>query len=408
MGKFLVKIPVDYVKNDNGDNTLQYRIYELSNEDSYKRYSEYTRITEEVFMSNKPSLIDIKRRIKTYIDLAIVNNYYLDYFMNNQWILKYADKFDLNRLLSCDDFEVSYFITNYPKSGFIKDNTRRIYEEQRKFPVWEKSRVQYQKEFINLLIIDDKDTFDDKLRVMIGYDNNFFKNVIRENIWLLMFSSDEVRKYVMDSLKIPYEEIDVIDECANFNNGSAKLGLSKKNIPSSLAVKYLRQNDEIINLFIDYENSFEQNLLSYYYNHSKTKLGVDENDLLRNNLWILEFASVQVKLQLYDYLGVSELRKSKKKITLNVKLVGNASGDVITKKLVSDQVYIDEEELMLFDKLNIKLHEVLPRGLEVINEEAIAEFINSDEHVLKYWPWLSDLVINPKLVLNIMKDKKRK
>lgn len=297
-----IKIPVDYIKV-NEEPKLLYRVLQ-TNENNKSRY--------EYYINNIHILFSEPQHLKQRLHDMIYNDdkMILDFLSNNQWILRFASKEDISYLCNNINFSIQKVFVDVPYSAYVDDNNKRVYTKKASVPIWQKSKYNKQNNLITWLFTDKLNNFDERIEALILSDKKQAVTILYENPWMIEFISLEKRHKIMDKIGMNKMKIDKIlgyDEDYN---------LIKKPvyIPLSMSYQYLNKEAELEKLYNS--DNLENSIVEYVLEHSLQCRVYDENDLIRNNIWLLNFLSDESKEKVYKLLQLETNNLDEKKASL--------------------------------------------------------------------------------------------
>ncbi len=402
MSKVKIKVPVDYEYSaEFKKSVFQYDTIDID-ENSLDKYKRFSRTLERIFSEDEPHAI--ARKIRKLVEEAYYNDEIVDFFNSNQWLLRFAYSSDVVSITSEDNFHTITEVVDFPEGCYIDSEVRKVFTKKINVPIWRKKKALKTKNFIEWLILDDKNTLAEKIEASMLSDYKGTRNLLLSNLWLLMKVENRRRAIIMRELNIPFFAVDTIKGIETSEDGSLKYINELSAVPEELALDYEQRNKDLRTLIESPEGTFDNRVLNYYYSHIDSKTMEDSNELLRDNLWLLDYVSSSTREKVLNGLDLSETRKKVKFRTIEKRRV---EGD-----LHSCTIYVDAAYLDYYDKLNRQLLDLVFRKNAPLDELAIAEFIKSDETVLKLWPWLSEYVTDPTYIVGILeafttKEKKR-
>ncbi len=392
-----IKIPVSYEKTTNTDKKhLIYKLIDISKEEE-KRYQNYCRLIEGIFDHPKDSkeLVVIQKKLNVIINESKSSTFLLEFLTDNQWLLEFARKNDIEQLLNTKGFSVHNCMVDFPVDAYIASDYKKIFEGRVSAPIWEKNKIKFQGQVIRWLFLDEKNTFEDRLNSVLLSSLDYIKNVVIDNIWVMMFLDNERRIKIMETYNIPYKNVvAIIPDSNSYNLFSKEKRIA---VPDELCSNYISFYHDIKQVFYLPLKDVQDALLQYCYKHSKLYRSEQEFDPLRQNLWILDFMDSKSKEKTLHLLGILPHKKI-------MTVMPNNSRN----KLYSKQVSVNPKEYENYETMNQQLLAILSNGMDKINEEEVFEFIINNEGALQMWPWLSEYIENPDLKVRIIEKEARK
>ena len=379
----LTRLAVNYVNNANtNEKHLLYRSIDVD-EKEIEKYKNYDETFIYIFSSDH-----ISSKIHSLVSMVKTSPKVYEFIFNNQWILGYAASADI-QVLKDAGMPITITVMDVVSDAYIDDKYNAVYYSKKSIPTYSKSYHKYMNNIITWLFTAKVNTFDERLDVLT-LTNNKALQVIKDNPWILMYTDNENRLRMMHKLSMPFTKMDVI---TGFNQKAQAENLF---IPLSLKPVYESWNHDIIEILKPGEETIDVKLSRYCYEHSAYYRIEDNNSMLRNNLWLLDFVEEPyTKKRILELLGLEEVVETKKMISICPK--DNRTG------LFSNQLEIDIKDYKTYKALNRKLLQLFQKGENEIDEHDLVSFINSDTRVLDTWPWLVNYVTNPSLIMGIRK-----
>lgn len=302
-----IKIPVNYVKTKDGEDTLIYSTIETL-ESNVAKYGADCKRIEEIFADINNSYEIIGTRIRKIIELSSSEADLLRFLMDNEWILRFAYKSDLDNLLANPKFILIKENVKIPYDAYISQDNGILFTTVKQVPVWKKRKLNYQFSIIEWLVMDNHNTFEERLNALILGDFKLSKEILTKNEWLLMFINNEERVEIMEKLNIPMTVINRTVDCDHLKN----LKKRKISIPVTLSSKYQTMELEL-NEILSTDN-LDETLINYAYNHSLNTCINDENYLLRENLWLLKLVDSSIRYQIMEILNIQNNSKKRNQL----------------------------------------------------------------------------------------------
>ncbi len=368
------KIPVDYVKDKEGHDTLIYCMIETLASNAPK-YKEDRMIIEKIFADINYDYKKIGQRIKKIIGLSFDNPNLLRFLMAHEWILRFAYKNDLALLLTNHNFIIAKENVKVPYDAYISTNDSVLFTKVEQVPVWEKRKVNYQTSIIEWLVTDKHNTFGERLSALILGDFKLALEILTNNEWLLMFVDEQDRIDIMNQCHIPITTTNKVIGCDHARN----LVKKKMTIPTTLIPKYRWMERELERIVA--HNDLDEFLINYAYNHSLNNCINDDNYLIRENLWLLQLVDIHTKSQLMHILNI-ENRDSKKKYIITV------APNHDNKEFILYHLPVSVHDYDQYHELNEKLFALISK--ENFSLRELEKFTQSSPLTLKLWPWLND------------------
>ncbi len=369
-----IKIPVNYVKTKDGEDTLIYSTIETL-ESNVAKYGADCKRIEEIFADINNSYEIIGTRIRKIIELSSSEADLLRFLMDNEWILRFAYKSDLDNLLANPKFILIKENVKIPYDAYISQDNGILFTTVKQVPVWKKRKLNYQFSIIEWLVMDNHNTFEERLNALILGDFKLSKEILTKNEWLLMFINNEERVEIMEKLNIPMTVINRTVDCDHLKN----LKKRKISIPVTLSSKYQTMELEL-NEILSTDN-LDETLINYAYNHSLNTCINDENYLLRENLWLLKLVDSSIRYQIMEILNIQNNSKKKKSI---ITLVPNFDSNEFN--LCHLSVSVDDYDK--YHELNEQLFMLISK--ESFSLRELENFVHRSPLTLKIWPWLND------------------
>lgn len=371
------KIPVDYVKDKDGNDTLMYRMIETleSNVDKYKQ--DCVKI-EKIFADVNNNYHKIAKQLKEIIEQSFDDVRKLQLLLDYEWILRFAYKSDITLLLTNSKFIITKENVKIPYDAYVSSEYNMLFIKIDKVPIWETRKINYQTSIIEWLIMDKHNNFRERLSALILGDFKLAVEILTKNEWLLMFVSEQERIDIMNKCQISMTTINRIIGCDH----DKKLIKTKMIIPLNLLDKYQLMEQEIQNIII--QNNLDETLINYAYNHSAHNGINDDNYLLRENLWLLKLVDANTKQQLIELLNIRG-SDTKKKYIITV------APDCDSKQFVLYHLPVSAKDYDKYHELNEQLFALISK--EQFSLQELEKFINSNPLTLKIWPWLNDYSI---------------
>lgn len=403
MSKVKVIVPVDYDFSETlKRNVLSYDEV-LVDEEQEEEYSRFQSIASEVFTVDDPHVI--ARKLRKLIEDSYFYDDIMNFFNKNQWILRFAYASDVASIMNDESFVISKKTVDFPKGCFIDSKTRKVFTRKIEIPVWRNAKVLKIKGFIEWLVMDDKNTLGEKIEASLLSNYDETRSLLINNLWLLMKVENKRRINIMRSINIAFSTVVMIVGIDVREDGSIEYVKESVAVPEEISLDYEQRNREIMMLLESSEGTYDERILKYYYDHIDSVNKENNNELICDNIWLLEHASSRTREIIFNGLCLSESRKTVKFRTVEKRRVEN--------DIHSCMIDVDPEDLERYENLNKQLYTLILRRnpSQPLNEEEVAEFIKSDEDVLKLWPWLIDYVTNPVYIVEILesfkKEKKR-
>ena len=376
----LTRLAVNYVNNpDTNKKQLLYRTIDIE-ESEIAKYKNYDETFKFIFGST-----DIRSKLHSLIGMASTSKKVYDFIFHNQWILGYASSADI-QVLDNMGMPITTMVIDIVGDAYIDDKYCATYTKKKSIPTYAKGYYRYMNEIITWLFKANVNTFNERLDVLT-LTNKKASDVIKDNPWILMYTDNENRLRIMKKLVIPFTQMELT---TGFNQKEMVF------IPFLLKPVYDAWNHDILEIIKPGEETVDVKLSRYCYEHSAYYRTEDDNSMLRNNLWLLDYVEEPyTKKRILELLGLVGVVETKKLISISPK--ENKIG------LFSNQLEIDINEYKSYKGLNRKLLQLFQRGENEVDEMELVEFINSDERVLETWPWLVNYVTNSSLITDIRK-----
>ena len=376
----LTRLAVNYVNNpDTNKKQLLYRSIDIEDSERAK-YKNYDETFNYIFGSS-----NIGSKIHTLIGMASTSKSVYEFILHNQWILGYATGADIQTLVK-SGMPLTTMVIDTVSDAYIDDKYCATYMKKKSIPTYSKGYYRYMNDIITWLFTSKTNNFDERLDVLT-LTGKKASDVIKDNPWILMYTDNENRLRIMRKLVIPFTRMAIVT------------GLNQHEmifLPLSLKPVYEGWNRDILEIIRPSEETIDVKLSRYCYEHSAFFRTEDDNSMLRNNLWLLDYVEEPyTKKRILELLGLVNVVETKKLISISPK--ENKIG------LFSNQLEIDVDEYKTYKSLNRKLLQLFQRGENEVDEYDLVDFINSDDRVLETWPWLVNYVTNPSLITDIRK-----
>lgn len=368
------KIPVNYVKTKDGVDTLIYSTIETLESKTTKYEADCERI-ESIFADINMNYKIIGTRIKKIIELSSSEPNLLRFLMDNEWILRFAYKSDLDSLLNNPKFILTKENVKIPYDAYISKNSGILFTTIKQVPVWEKRKLNYQFSIIEWLVTDNHNSFEERLNALILGDFKLAQEILTTNEWLLMFINNNERVEIMKQFNISMTTINRTIDCDHLMN----LTKRKVVIPATLISKYQTMELELNKILST--NNLDETLINYAYNHSLNSCINDDNYLLRENLWLLKLVDSNIRCQIMEILNIENNKKKNKSI---ITLAPNYANNEFNLYHLS--VSVDDYDK--YHKLNEQLFMLISKGSFSLRD--LEKFVQSSPLTLKIWPWLND------------------
>lgn len=368
------KIPVNYAKAKNGVDTLIYRVIETL-ESKVSNYEKDCKRIESIFADVNMNYKKIGNRIKKIIELSFSDLELLSFLMDNEWILRFAYKKDLDSLLTNPKFIPTKENVKIPYDAYVSENNGVLFTKIKQVPVWEKRKLDYQFSIIEWLVMDNHNTFEERLNALILGDFKLSSEILTKNEWLLMFLDNDERMDIMKQFHIPMTTINRTIDCDHLMN------LTKRNfvIPISLVFKYQLMERELEKILS--ASDLDETLITYAYNHSLNSCINDDNNLLRENLWLLKLVDFNTKYQIMEMLNI-ETNDIKKKSIITL------TPNFVDKKFNLYHLPVSVNDYDKYRELNEQLFMLISKKSFSLRE--LKKFISYSPLTLQIWPWLND------------------
>ncbi len=378
--KFIEKIPVDY--NDSSKH-LVYGIVEVFNDNNTK-YRAYCEQIENLFVSDNVNYI--QKQLHIWISECNDRPDILNFLADNQWILRYATEQDIGILVKNKYFSVHFSKIKMPYDAYIRNNIKKLFFKEISVPIWQQKKIQLEADIIEWLFLDTYNAFDDKFMAIMLSDIIDINIIVKRYPWILMHLSNNKRIDVMRSIHIPFGNLDLP---IGVTGKGSKITFEHKKIaiPAILIRDYLRFSYELERLFKNLDDNFDKAVLEYCYHHSKYYSTNDRRNLLRQNIWVLDFVPPHLKSSVLHLLDLDELTLS----------LDSEKKSVCSQQSIATTINND------YGKLCGKLLALFSSTKEQIDEKTLYNFIMSDKRVLQLWPWLTEYVSNPNLKRQLIK-----
>lgn len=367
------KIPVNYVKTKDGVDTLIYSTIETLESNTTKYEADCERI-ESIFADINMNYKIIGTRIKKIIELSSSEPDLLRFLMDNEWILRFAYKSDLDSLLINPKFIPTKENVKVPYDAYISKNSGILFTMIKQVPVWEKRKLNYQFSIIEWLVTDNHNSFEERLNALILGDFKLAQEILTTNEWLLMFINNNERVEIMRQFNISMTTINRTIGCDHLMN----LTKGKVVIPTTLISKYQTMELELNKILST--NNLDETLINYAYNHSLNSCINDDNYLLRENLWLLKLVDSNIRWQIMEILNIENNNKRKSIITLAPNYANN--------EFNLYHLSVSADDYDKYHELNEQLFMLISKGSFSLRE--LENFIQSNSLILKIWPWLND------------------
>lgn len=403
MSMIKVRVPVDFVYSDElQKNVLKYQAFNVEEKETEKN-DKYEKIIEDIFSVDDAHVI--ARKLRKLISDSYFDDELMRFLNRNQWILRFAYSNDVLSVMNDEDFHVTNVDVDFPYDCYIDSKVRKVFSKKVSLPIWREQKAIRTREFIEWLVLDDKNTLDEKIEAAILSNSKDIKELLVSYPWILMKVESKKRINIMRKLGIDFTFVDMIKGFNENADGSIEYTRETTYVPEDIALSYDYRNDDIKALVEEKTGTFDSRLLDYYYSHFDYKNGEDNNDLLRDNMWLLDHATSRTRQIITDALGLSETRRTVKFRTIEKRKIQN---DFHSCAIDIDPLDLEHYEnlnkqlLLLFSKIGVR---------PSLDEASVAEFIKSDEAVLRIWPWLIEYVTEPNYIVEILnsfdKNKKR-
>ena len=150
-----VKMPVDYVRQPATNQlNLCYRLIDVVDSD-VERYRHYGEIIEDIFAACN----SISTKIADLIDQSQNDPMTLAFLIDNQWLLRFAEDKDVERLVRTPGFNTSKCYINFPVGAYVTDHQQKIFYQRRQFSTWKQAKDQHEADLIVWLFTDKLNTF---------------------------------------------------------------------------------------------------------------------------------------------------------------------------------------------------------------------------------------------------------
>lgn len=368
------KIPVDYVKDKEGHDTLMYRMIETLESNASKYRRDNIKI-EDIFANVNNDYHKIAKKLKKIIEQSFTDTYQLKFLMDYEWILRFAYKSDLALLLTNPDFIVIKENVKVPYDAYLSKDYNVLFTKIDKVPLWEKRKINYQSSMIEWLVTDNHNNFKERLSALLLGDFHLAQEILTKNEWLLMFIDEQERIDIMDQCKISMTSANKI---IGYNHEQT-LRKVKMTIPINLSNKYKLMEQEIEKI-IEQPN-LDETLINYAYSHSSHNNITDDNYLLREHLWLLELVDAHTQHQLMQILNINGYdNKNKYMITV--------APNLVNKQFNLYHMPVSYSNYDKYHELNEQLFALISK--EQFSLRELDNFIHSSPLTLIIWPWLNN------------------
>lgn len=412
-----VKIPVNYVHiKGNEEPQLLYRVIEVfkNNARLFELQSEAIRKIFEDDIDGDLYKI-IAERLHKIILTYQTNTFNFNLINGNQWLLRFARQNDINSLIASKDFVPNKILINYPYAYYKDENNNKVLEKEQMFYAWEEPNVKFSINVLKWLFLDTENTFDERLDVASLSCSSYIRNAIINNPWVFTYASEDVRIRVQERLKIPMDKTFRLIGCERYDEtrNVAKLIREEVTYPKELIRKINKDNCEIAKLFVSDGDTLASRIEEYVYLHSNYVRPQDENEALTNNIWLLDYLSLEEKKRVLAFLDIEMKDKGPTVVTFDkpiqnqkYKTLFSVEPNLETGKFKSKALVIPEEELDRYRRINYGISDIIFHP-EKVTDEKLLELIKSDELVLQQFSWITNFIKSEKLKKEILGQKKR-
>ncbi len=385
----VVKIPVNYVIIDpkTYKGGVVYNTAKVSASD-VPRYQENAQEVEHFVagLDNRYWFFLLKGRIASAVDEAMENEDTLSFLRQNQWLLQFADQESIKKLLAHDNFIPETCLVDIPAGAYNNGEHSKLFYKKKAIPIWEKRITERVSKTVKLVFSDKNNTLEERLSSVLLSRFSYINSIASNYPWILMYLTDDKRRELMTRYDIPFSELSIP---TGFNKetqdkSSWKLKREMAAIPDAIKREYARFTLDIYDIFSRQPGDIGDRLFKYCYEHSQATRAEDENELLRQNLWLLDVTDDDMHKRILKLLGVDSKEKE--------------------DDLSSKEIDIDSEESDHYQRLNRGLLKVFEHGPARVNDQELVDFIQSDYRVLKLWPWLINYVKDEKVKTRLFKN----
>ncbi len=385
-----VKIPVNFIAVDANAKKggIVYSVADVLERD-VASYKANTKRVEEFLsgLNNRHGFLLLRGRLASAIDRSLEDEDALSLLMQNQWLLRFADEESLKKLLANERFTTETCFVDVPVGAYSAGKHSKLFYEKKAIPVWEKDITKRVSNTIKWLFTDQENTFDERLSSTLLSRLNYINHIALDYPWILMYLKDDKRRELMNSLGIPFSEISIPDGFSK-DDGVVHLSRHLTAVPDNLKRQYARFALDVYDMFSRQKHDLSGSVFSYCYEHSKARRALDENEIMRENLWILDAVDDEKRLKILKVLGIEDA-ETKEMISLTPR-----EGE---KGLFASKIETPEEEYGDYRHLNRQLLKLFDRGLGNVDDQELVDFMESDYRVLKLWPWLINYVKDEKV-----------
>lgn len=368
------KIPVDYVKDKEGHDTLMYRMIETL-ESNVSKYRQDNIKIEDIFTNVNNDYHIIAKKLKKMIEQSFTDTYQLKLLMDYEWMLRFAYKSDLALLLTNPDFIAIKENVKVPYDAYLSNDYNTLFTKIVKVPLWEKRKINYQSSIIEWLVTDKHNNFQERLSALLLGDFTLAQEILTKNEWLLMFVDEQERIDIMNQCKISMTSANKV---IGYNHEKT-LRKVKMTIPINLSDKYHLMEQEIKKI-IEQPN-LDETLINYAYSHSSHNNITDDNYLLREHLWLLELVDAHTQHQLMQILNINGY-DNKKKYMITV------TPNLANKQFNLYHMPVSYSNYDKYHELNEQLFALISK--EHFSLRELDNFIQSSPLTLIIWPWLNN------------------
>lgn len=382
-------MPVNYiVDRQTKRKVLLFKLIYVT-QDEVKRYVTYEKLIEKIFNNNQPGkeIEDIRHKLKSIILRSEKEKDIYNFLVDNQWVLRFAYENDIKHLLRHKRFPINKISISVPYTAYMgENNNNKLFYQKIVIPVWKKEKVQMQSDIITWLFLDNLATFEERLYSISLSTTDYIRDVIYQNPWILMYISNAKRSVLMERMDISFSEQNIVTgyQANKENPKKYDLKYDMVALPDVIKGPYVAFSNDLVKILTSNDKTLDERLIAYCRCEKNDYFLDRKYSFLRQNLWILDLINNKTKEQILRLLGLIDVTKQKKIITLTPK--------PYKKGLYSKQLNVSIEDYKDYRDLNKKLFTIFANGETEVSNDDILSFIKSDDRVLKIWPWLAKYI----------------